>query len=100
MKYILQVDFPHDGFFGEAMSEAFSDLAKDIAEEEGLIWKIWTENEVAKEAGGIYLFDNEEGAQRYLKKHTERLRSFGYTDIRAKIFAVNEALSRLSKASV
>jgi hypothetical protein len=100
MKYILQVDFPHDGVFGEAMSEAFSDLAKDIAGEEGLIWKIWTENEAAKEAGGIYLFDNEEDAQRYLKKHTERLNFFGYTDIRAKIFAVNESLSRLSKASL
>ena len=100
MKYILQVDFPHDGIFGEVMSEAFTDLAKDIAQEEGLIWKIWTENEAAKEAGGIYLFDNEEDAQRYLKKHTERLNSFGYTDIRAKIFAVNEALSRLSKASL
>ena len=100
MKYILQVDFPHDGIFDEAMSEAFADLAKDIAQEEGLIWKIWTENEASKEAGGIYLFDNQEDAQRYLKKHTERLNSFGYTDIRAKIFAVNEALSRLSKASV
>ena len=58
MKYLLQVDFPHDGIFGEKMAEAFEDLAKDIANEDGLIWKIWTENEATKEAGGIYLFDN------------------------------------------
>ena len=100
MKYILQVDFPHDGIFGKEMSAVFSDLAKDISQEEGLIWKIWTENESNKEAGGIYLFDNEEDANRYLKKHTERLTEFGYKGIRAKIFAVNEALSRLTKADI
>ena len=48
MKYLLQVDFPHDGIFGEKMAEAFGDLAKDIANEDGLIWKIWTENETTK----------------------------------------------------
>ena len=100
MAYLLQVDFPHDGIFGDEMSKAFADLAKDIAQEEGLIWKIWTENESTKEAGGVYLFKNESDAQRYLKKHTERLTSFGYTNIRAKIFSVNETLSRLTKASV
>ena len=45
MKYILQVDFPHEGVFGEEFSKAFADLAKDISNEAGLIWKIWTENE-------------------------------------------------------
>lgn len=29
-----------------------TDLAHDIANEEGLIWKIWTENEETKEGGG------------------------------------------------
>jgi len=48
MKYLLQVDFPHDGIFGEKMAGAFGDLAKDIANEDGLIWKIWTENETTK----------------------------------------------------
>ena len=44
MSYILQVDFPHDGIFGEEFSNAFKDLATDISNEVGLIWKIWTEN--------------------------------------------------------
>lgn len=100
MKYILQVDFPHDGIFGEEMAQAFADLAQDIAQEQGLIWKIWTENEANKEAGGIYLFDNENDAKRYLEKHTQRLESFGYSNIRAKIFAVNEALSEITKAGL
>lgn len=99
MLYILQVDFPHDGIFGEEFSKAFVDLAKDISSEEGLIWKIWTENEASKEAGGIYLFSNEENAKTYLEKHTKRLESFGYKDIRGKIFKVNEPLSLITNAS-
>jgi len=100
MKYILQVDFPHEGPFGEEFSTAFSDLAADIATESGLIWKIWTENEEAKEAGGIYLFDNIDDARRYLDKHTKRLESFGYANIRAKIFAANEPLSKITRAGL
>ncbi|MDD2368248.1 MAG: monooxygenase [Sulfuricurvum sp.] len=99
MRYLLQVDFPHYGPFGDELTTAMSDLAKDIANEKGLISKLWTENEANKEAGGIYLFDNEEDAVRYLKKHTERLEAFGYSNIRGKIFVVNEALSALSLPS-
>ena len=40
-----------------------------------------------------------EDAKRYLDKHTKRLESFGYKDIRAKIFSVNEPLSLITKAS-
>jgi hypothetical protein len=98
MKYILQVDFPHAGPFTEEFTEAFTDLAKDIATEKGLVWKIWTENEETKEAGGIYLFDNLADANRYLDKHTKRLESFGYSNIRGKIFNVNETLSLIDSA--
>jgi hypothetical protein len=38
------------------MGTALEELAGDIAAEEGLIWKIWTENQDEKHAGGIYLF--------------------------------------------
>lgn len=99
MAYLLQVDFPHDGPFGEEFSNVFIDLAKNISEESGLIWKVWTENKETKEAGGIYLFSNEIDAKRYLEMHTKRLESFGYKDIRAKIFSVNEPLSKITKAS-
>ncbi|QKF72988.1 putative monooxygenase YdhR [Aliarcobacter faecis] len=98
MAYILQVDFPHDGIFGEEFSKAFIDLANDIAKEEGLLWKIWTENKDEKSAGGIYLFSNKNDAKRYLDKHKARLEDFGYKDIRAKIFDVNLSLSKICKA--
>ena len=76
------------------------ELAQDIANEEGLVYKLWTENEETQEAGGIYVFDNLEDANRYLAKHTKRLESFGITGIRAKTFKVNEELSKITKASV
>ncbi|UTJ06534.1 monooxygenase [Arcobacter roscoffensis] len=99
MKYLMQIDFPHEGPFGDELTAAMSDLAKDIANENGLIFKLWTENKDAKEAGGIYLFDNLDDAKKYLEKHTTRLESFGYTDIKSKIFEINEELSKLSKSN-
>ncbi len=98
MKYLIQIDFPHAGPFGEEMTQMMGDLAKDIATEEGLVYKLWTENEQTKEAGGIYIFDNLADAERYLTKHTKRLESFGYSNMRSKIFTINEPLSVLSKA--
>ncbi len=96
---LLQIDFPMEGPFGDNMTEAFSDLAKDIATEQGLIWKIWTENADTKQAGGIYLFEDIENANRYLTKHTQRLNSFGIENITAKIFDVNIPLSQIDNAN-
>lgn len=100
MVYLLQVDFTMDDPFGEKMSEAFQDLAHSINDEEGVIWKIWTENELAKEAGGVYLFETKENAEKYLAMHSARLTSFGITNIRGKIFAVNEALSSINHSPI
>ncbi|KMY33995.1 monooxygenase [Lysinibacillus xylanilyticus] len=86
--------------FGEEMSEAFVDLAKSINEEPGMIWKIWTENAATKEAGGVYLFETKTDAEKYLTMHSERLASFGITDIRVKIFEVNEVLSTINNAPI
>jgi len=95
---LMQIDFPMSGPFGSDMSAAFKELAEDIATEKGLIWKIWTENAATREAGGIYLFADEENAVRYVTKHTRRLESFGISDIRSKIFDVNVPLSLIDKA--
>jgi len=84
--------------FGKEMSEAFKGLASDIACEDGLVWKIWTENAEVKEAGGVYLFADETNAKRYLQKHTARLQSFGIQNIRSKIFDINVPLSLIDKA--
>jgi len=98
MNFLVQVDFPYDGPFKEAMGSAMRDLAEDIAKEPGLVWKIWTESETDGIAGGIYLFDNENDARRYVEKHEARLTSFGIREIRSRIFQTNDPLSRIDRA--
>ncbi|PIC80925.1 monooxygenase [Sporosarcina sp. P18a] len=100
MTYVVQVDFTMNGPFGDEMAEAFADLATSINEEEGFIWKIWTENPETNEAGGIYNFETKESAEKYVEMHTKRLASFGITDVNAKIFAVNSTLTAINKGPV
>ncbi len=97
MAYVLQVDFKMNGPFGDEMAEAFSDLAKSINDEEGFMWKIWTESPETNEAGGIYIFETKETAQKYLDMHTRRLADFGITDVNAKILAINSKLTEITK---
>lgn len=98
MAYLLQVDFPMNGPFGDEMTAAFTGLAQSITEEEGFIWKIWTESPETNESGGIYLFETKETAEKYLDMHTKRLAGFGITGVNAKNFAINSKLSEITKA--
>lgn len=97
MVTILQVDFPLNGPFGNEMAEQFKDLAESINHEPGFLWKIWTENESEQEAGGIYAFDNKTHANQYLEMHSQRIKSMGVPYVNAKIFDVNESLTKINK---
>jgi hypothetical protein len=96
MAYVLQVDFKMNGPWGDEMAEGFSDLAKSINEEEGFMWKIWTESPETNEAGGIYIFETKETAQKYIEMHSKRLAGFGIIDVNAKIFAINSKLTEIT----
>ena len=98
MTTLLYFEFPSAGPFGQDASTAYADLAADISTEEGLIWKVWTEQPETSTAGGVYLFKDADSAARYVETHTQRLASFGITDITAKQFAVNEELSDTTQA--
>ena len=98
MPHLLQVDFPYAGPWGAEMTIAMDDMARSIAQEPGLIWKIWTENQQQGEAGGIYLFDKASQARAYLDKHARRLAGFGIPVVNGKIFEVNEPLSLMNRA--
>lgn len=100
MAFILQVDFKMDGPFGTEMVEGFKGLAESINQEPGFIWKIWTEDAAAGEAGGIYLFETKETAAAYLDMHSKRLNGFGIMEINAKIFEVNDALTLINNGPV
>lgn len=100
MSYILQVDFKMEGPFGQEMVKEFTDLAKSINDQDGLIWKIWTEDSEAKEAGGIYLFETKESACKYLTMHTARLKGFGIEKVNGKIFEVSEILTQINHGPI
>lgn len=100
MKTLLQVDFPFAGPFGDDMANAMKELAESIAQEPGFVWKVWTENPDTKEAGGIYLFEDEASARNYLEKHTARLKGFGISGVNGKVFRVNETLSAIDNGPV
>ncbi|WP_155590354.1 monooxygenase [Lysinibacillus cavernae] len=100
MTYVLQVDFKMDGPFGDEMAGAFTHLAKSINDEEGLLWKIWTESPETNEAGGIYLFETKQTAENYIEMHSKRLAGFGITTINAKIFTIHSKLTEITKGPV
>lgn len=97
---LVQFDFPYSGPFGAEMAQAMDGLARSINDEPGFLWKIWTENAEAGEAGGIYAFETEDAARAYIEKHSARLAEFGIEGIRAKVFDVNPGLSEINKAPV
>jgi len=102
MRKLLQVDFD-SGFGGEQNEEIkkmLTELAKSINNEPGIIWKIWTENVESQLGGGIYLFENETTAKKYLAMHSARLTEMGITNIRGVIFDINNPLTDINKGPV
>jgi hypothetical protein len=97
MATLVQFDFPMQGPWGAEMAAAYDGLARLIADAPGLHWKIWTENEREGTGGGIYLFDDEESARAYVAEHSARLEGYGVTDIRARVFDVNEPLTGITR---
>lgn len=98
MAVLIHVDFPHKDVWGKEMAVQMNELAQSINNEPGFIWKFWTESKKDEMAGGVYMFDSRENAEKYLKMHSERLAQFGYSNIRGKVFEINEELSAICKA--
>lgn len=100
MSYILQVDFPYTGPWGNEMTAAMEELARSINAEPGFVWKFWTANESTAEAGGVYLFEDKASAETYLAMHTARLSDFGISPVNGKIFEVHQDLSKINRAPI
>ena len=62
---ILQINFKLNASPAEYRKIADS-VAQTIADAPGLVWKVWLLNEQDGEAGGIYLFQNEQSLAAYL----------------------------------
>jgi Putative mono-oxygenase ydhR len=97
-KTALLFRFPFPGPWGKQLTEASHELARDIANQHGLVWKIWLEDRETGHAGGIYLFEDAAAAERYREKHERRLSAMGLTGVTANAFSVNSELSALTMA--
>ena len=98
MPAALLFRFPFPGPWGEKLAQASQELASDIANEDGLIWKIWLEDRETRQAGGIYLFEDVAAASRYREKHEQRLAAMGLGGVMVDAFSVNTELSVLTMA--
>ncbi len=63
--HIVQINFKFDLSRSE-YEQAADQLAGFFAEVSGLRWKVWIMNEAEFEAGGIYLFEDEDSMQGFL----------------------------------
>ena len=90
--------FPFPGPWGNELTEASHGLASDVANDHGLVWKIWLEDRETRHAGGIYLFEDRASAERYREKHEGRLSAMGLTGATANTLSVNTELSVLTMA--
>ncbi|MZR22752.1 monooxygenase [Sneathiella chungangensis] len=90
--------FPYAGPWRKEMTNSHIDLAQDIAKEEGILWKLWLENEEEQTAGGVYLFEDSQSADQYCDKHKQRMLAMGYRDIEIRTFSINVSLSRITNA--
>ncbi len=73
-------------------------LAESIAQEPGVVWKIWTHESETTHFGSTYLFTDIEALKTYEAMHLKRLEAFGVTDIVAHTFDIMEELSVINKA--
>ncbi|HAD5096611.1 TPA_asm: monooxygenase, partial [Salmonella enterica subsp. enterica serovar Typhimurium] len=48
----------------------------------------------------IYLFESEETARAYIKKHTARLKNLGVDEVTFKLFGVNDALTKINHGNL
>lgn len=92
----MRVSGPIDDNAAEGMRQ----LAKSIAEEPGVIWKIWTHESGSDHFGSTYLFKDLASLEAYKQMHMERLAAFGVTDITDHVFDIMEDLSVINNAPI
>ena len=63
---IIQLNFKFS-VTGKEYEDAVTPLASEFAAVPGLRWKVWIMNEVEKEAGGLYVFDDQSSVDTFLE---------------------------------
>ncbi|MDC0657593.1 monooxygenase [Leisingera sp. SS27] len=88
------------GPLDEEAAAGMKQLAESIAQEPGVIWKIWTYEHGSDRFGSTYLFKDLESLESYKAMHMKRLEAFGVIDITDHVFDIMEDLSRINNAPI
>jgi len=96
---IVQINFSYKAE-KEAMLEGAREMVEPVSQVPGLVWKIWIHNEEEKTAGGIYLFEDRNLAEGYLRGPiVEQLKTMPWiSGFSAKIFDIMQAPSQTTRA--
>ena len=79
-----------------------SDVARVIAGQPGLIWKIWLRNEETGEGGGWYLFDSRAHAEDYVNGDlVARYRANpAFSEVSIKTFDIAEGATEITRGPI
>lgn len=87
-----------NGPMNEETAAGMKQLAESIAQEPGVVWKIWTHESGTAHFGSTYLFTDIAALEAYKAMHMDRLQAFGASDITDHVFDIMEELSTIDNA--
>ena len=95
---ILQISF-HLNVPRAEFEDIARSLASDFAQLPGLTWKIWLMNETERQAGGIYLFEDQSSLDAYLEGPLAQavMAHPALSDLAAKQFDVIEDCTAITR---
>ena len=75
-------------------------FARVIAQQPGLLWKIWIGDEGRSEVGGVYLFESDQAARNFVNGpvFAQIKANPAFKRVEAKLFDINEECSAITRA--
>lgn len=95
---IWDLHMTYDGPMTDEFAEGTKQLAESIAQDAGVIWKIWTLDESTGDFGSTYLFKDLTALETYKAMHVPRLAAIGVTVTSDYVFDIMEDLSVITHA--
>lgn len=98
---LLQINFNFN-VSREEYEQAVNSLADDIANVQGLVWKIWIMNEEQNESGGWFLFENQSTLDDYLASElTKKITSHpALSNFSVKTYSIMDKLTEITRGPV
>ncbi|AAV93918.1 monooxygenase [Ruegeria pomeroyi] len=95
---IWDLHLTYDGPLSQEFLTGTRQLAESIAQEPGIVWKIWTVEDGTNHFGSTYLFRTLDHLETYKKMHLKRLADFGIRVVSDHVFDIMEELSAIDNA--